>query len=387
MMLAVGIMSMQRIHNYGSSLQAYALRRLVEVARPDVMVSFVDYEPGPTLLPSGARGFEARGSAGRALSKLREYSGVDARLRDKIRFFNHKRSYSTRYLPLIGVPANRNRDLDLDLQLIGSDEVFNCVQANTNVGYARDLFGHGSPARRIVSYAGSFGNTTLEKIEAAGIRSQLADDFAGFSAISVRDKNSAQVVEALTGRVPEIHLDPTLIYDFAGSEPRIPSDRLYRGKYVIVYGYSGRLGAEENAAVRRYADHMGARVLALGGLQGSAHEFIDDDPFTILARFRDAAAVITDTFHGTIFSIINEVPFATIIRASSGQGYGNEEKLSFLLETLGLGSRAWTPGSDLAELFREPIDFAAVSSIRAREQVRTMDYLSSVLEVTESMRG
>ncbi len=380
-MLSVGIMSMQRIRNYGSSLQAFALRRLIEGVEPDATVSFVDFEPGTPLIDSEETPAHSRGRIGMAWSKLRQYGEVDARLRDKFRFFNHKRSYAAHYFPLMGVPRERNHNLELDVQVIGSDEVFNCVQRNPNVGYARDLFGHGSPARRIASYAASFGNTTLGKIDAAGIRAQLEVDLARFAAVSVRDRNSAQVVQELTGRTPEIHLDPTLVFDFDAIEFQIPKVPQRAGKYVIVYGYSGRFSAEECVKVREYAQRIGARVVAIGGLQACADEFIDPNPFALLAHFRDAAAVITDTFHGTIFSIINEVPFATLIRTSSGHSYGNEEKLHHLLEMLQLSDRAIPPDGDLGALLGDPIDFAEVRSIRAREQARTMDYLSKVLEV------
>ena len=187
----------------------------------------------------------------RAISKVAEYNQVDARFADKLRFFNHKRSYGKRYFSMIGVPSAPNRDLDLDVQIIGSDEVFNCVQSNTNVGYSRDLFGHRSPARRVISYAGSFGNTTMEKIEAFSIREMLAEDFSRFATISVRDRNSALIVEKLTGQLPEIHLDPVLAYDFMRLEERIPTERQFAGKYILVYGYSGRLDHEENEIVKR----------------------------------------------------------------------------------------------------------------------------------------
>jgi hypothetical protein len=369
-------MSMQRIFNYGSTLQGYALRRLIESSADDVSVGFVDYRPGTPLIAAAS---EPQGRVGRTLSKLREYGNVDARLADKLRFFNHKRTYAAKYFPMVGIGPEPNRDLDLDLQVIGSDEVFNCVQSNVNVGYSRDLFGHESPAKRVISYAGSFGNTTLKKIDDAGIRAELSADLTAMDAISVRDQNSSDIVSALIGVTPEIHLDPTLVYDFSTSDPEIPSERQHEGKYVIVYGYSGRLGDAENAAIRRHADQIGARVLAFGGLQGSADEFVDCDPFTLLAYFRDAEAVITDTFHGTIFSIINEVPFATIIRRSSDHGYGNEEKLGYLLDILGLRSRALNLGDDLSALLREPIDFTPVRATRLAARDRTMAYLKNAL--------
>ncbi len=378
MSTTVGIMSMQRIHNYGSSLQAYGLRRLIEGLIDDVDVSFVDYEPGRILV-------EDEGSSGsvsplrRVVSKVVEYNQVDAKLSDKLRFFNHKRRYGRRYFPMLGISAEPNRDLDLDVQVIGSDEVFNCVQSNTNVGYSRDLFGHGSPARRLLSYAGSFGNTSIEKIEAYGIGRHLADDFSRFSAISVRDQNSAQIVTRLTGQSPAVHVDPVLAYDFMSLEARIPKQRQHEGKYLIVYGYSGRLDHAENEILTRYARSIGATILCFGGVQECCDRFIDCNPFELLAYFRDAEAVITDTFHGTIFAIINSRPFGTVIRRSVGHAYGNEEKLGFLLDTFGLASQKVTDMSGISDILGNAIDHQSVGATLEQERNRTRAFLTSTI--------
>lgn len=378
-MTTVGIMSMQRIRNYGSTLQAYALSRLIEAADHRAQVSFLDFMPGEPLLEGAGPRPASRSRVGRTLAKVREYTAVEASAADRLRFLNHKRSYAAKYFPMVGIPAAPNRDLAVDLQIVGSDEVFNCVQANSNVGYSRDLFGHGSPARRLVSYAASFGNTTVAKIDHVGIRAELAEDLARFDTLSVRDANSASVVEDLTGRIPEIHVDPVLAFDYALLEPRIPSGRLVKGKYIIVYGYAGRLNADENRQLRCYADGIGAAILTLGGVQACGDRFVDCDPFEVLALFRDAEAVVTDTFHGTIFSIINNVPFATIVRRSAGDGYGNEEKLGYLLETFDLGARRLADPTDLSPLLAEPLDVSGLTEILARERNRTADYLSKVI--------
>lgn len=377
-MQSVGIMSMQRIFNYGSTLQAHSLKRLIEEIAPESLVEFVDFTPGPPLLGAGSRSQQQNGLT-RAVQKVREYGAVTASLRNKLRFFNHKRTYASRNFPLVGITEEMNFNLNLDVQIIGSDEVFNCVQQNANVGYSPDLFGRDSPARRLVTYAGSFGNTTIAKIAAAGIAQQLVDDFIRFSEISVRDSNSANIVETLTGRRPEIHLDPTLVYPLMEAEYRIPADRQHKDKYVIVYGYSGRFTVEENAAVRDYARSIGAQVLAFGGLQASADEFVDSDPFTMLAYFRDAEAVITDTFHGTIFSILNEVPFVTLIRSSSTFGYGNEEKISDLLDSLRLDGRILKEPQELGELLGTAIDYSQTREILALERSRSIEYLARAL--------
>ena len=107
---------------------------------------------------------------------------------------------------------------------------------------------------------------------------------------------------------------------------------------------------------------------------------VDCDPFELLAYFRDAEAVFTDTFHGTILAIINERPFATAIRHSpDGATYGNEEKLGFLLSDFGLEDRAVKdPGAVSAVLSRE-IDFEPVRAQLSEERRRTDSYLTRVV--------
>jgi hypothetical protein len=379
-MVSVGIMSMQRILNYGSSLQAYSLRRMIESQDPQFTVSYLDYVPGPILVDPPPGSGAPRTSRGRRLAKVREYAGGEGSWADKVRFFRHKRTYANRFFPIVGMTPALNRDLAVDVQVIGSDEVFNCVQSNTNVGYSRDLFGHGSPAGRVISYAASFGNTTLEKIDRAGIRADLEGDLGRLDHISVRDRNSSEIVQELTGRVPAINVDPVLAYDLMTLEPRIPAARLVDRPYIIVYGYSGRLSKDENAELRRYADGLGALILTFGGVQGCADRFVDCSPFELLAYFRDAEAVVTDTFHGTIFSIINSTPFATIVRPSVAHKYGNEEKLGYLLESLGLAARRLDSVSDVADVLAAPIDWPAVQQIVESERMRSAEYLRGSLQ-------
>lgn len=377
MTTTVGIMSMQRIYNYGSSLQAYGLRRLVESVDPGAEVSFLEYRPGPTLVPSA----EPSSRILRSVAKVREYGQAQAPLADKLRFFRHKGRYGRRYLPMLGLddaPA-----ADLSLQIIGSDEVFNCVQDNTNVGYSRDLFGHPRQGRVLASYAASFGNTTMEKVRSSGIEPSVAEDLAGFDHLSVRDQNSAELVHELTGREPQIHVDPVLAYPFMTEEARIPSGERHPRPFLVVYGYSGRLSPQENAELRRFADSCGADILSFGGVQECADRFVDCDPFELLAYFRDSIGVVTDTFHGTIFSVITGTPFCTIVRTSAGHGYGNEEKLGYLLELLGLSDRRLDRAGSLADALTEPLDRPRVEATLAEERRRATTYLRSILDDVE----
>ncbi|MDT2391063.1 polysaccharide pyruvyl transferase family protein [Enterococcus avium] len=373
-MKKVGIMSMQRIYNYGSFLQAYALKRLIEEINNENDVTFVDFKPGTPLVQADKK--ESTGIK-RKIEKLREYSKVDSSLINKIKFFNHKRTYGKRFYPLLEINDELNHNTDLDVLVIGSDEVFNCVQANTNVGYSRDLFGHNSKAKKVISYAGSFGNTTMKKIRDYQIEDDLKNDFSSFNAVSVRDKNSFEILSQLGIENPVINVDPVLAYDYMGTEHTIPKKRLYNEKYMIVYGYSGRITKEENVLLRKYSKKNGLKILCFGGVQGCCDEFIDCTPFELLAYFRDAEAIVTDTFHGTIFSIINNKPFVTLIRKSIGTSYGNEEKLGYLLSIFDLSDQGVNriTENNLDKTLAKKINYSEVNKELTNRRIQAKEFL------------
>lgn len=334
----VGILSMQRILNYGSFLQAYGLKAILESM--DCNVQFVDYEPGACLVGSTVSGSNLARKAEKAVQTFR----YNASVRDKLAFIRHKHTYAERFYPMLGLTERPNLDPDLDMLVIGSDEVFNCVQDNANVGFTPALFGAGLRASRKVTYAASFGNTTIGKLESYGKCDEVSGYLRALDSISVRDANTGAIVEMLTGEAPVYNLDPVLAYDYFRDCDQIPAE-VDEERYLICYGYSGRLTAEECAAVRTYAGSRGLKVLNIGGVQGVCDRFVDCSPFEVLAYFKHASAVVTDTFHGTIFSTISHTPFAAFVRNA---GYGNSEKLTDLLDRLGLYSRVAT-GADALE--------------------------------------
>lgn len=360
----VGIMSMQRIRNYGSFLQAYGLKRMLESL--GCAVRFVDYRPGACLVEP-----ERPSRLPRPAVKLAEVLGGPGPLPAKLAYANYKRHYDARTWPLLGIPAEPDcRTDDLDMLVVGSDEVFNCVQSNPNVGYSPDLFGASSKARRTVTYAASCGNTTVEKLHAHGVYGEVAGWLGRFDAVSVRDENTAAVVRELAGSDPARNLDPVLAWDFFGEED-VPESPV-RGRYMIAYAYSGRLTEEECAALRSYADERGLKVVNVGGVQGCCDEFLDLGPFEVLAAFRRAECILTDTFHGTILSAIAERPFATIVRT---RGYGNAEKLTDLLSRLGLESRAASSTAGFSRLLDSAPDWATVRARIAEGRADARSYL------------
>lgn len=367
--IKVGILSMQRIFNYGSFLQAYAFKKILEELGCEVQ--FVDYHVGDCLIPS-------QGGIGifRKISKVFEVFQYKAPLKEKIRFIKYKKNYAKNYYPYLGIDEKHNFTPTIDLLVIGSDEVFNCVQNNSNVGFSPELFGHGQQAKKMISYAASFGNTTLNKLQKYQVKEKVGSWLKHFDALSVRDENSGDIVKNLTGIKPEYHLDPVLIYDYIRKCSQIPKS-VSEKNYLIVYGYSGRLTASECKQIRRYADSKNLKVLCIGGVQNCCDKFIDCDPFEVIAYFQNAKAVVTDTFHGTILSVITHRTFVSIIRSS---GYGNVEKLTDLLQRLKLTDRILSNLSQLDILLSTPVDYTETDMFIKVERQHTVQYLQQFIE-------
>lgn len=371
-MSKVGILSMQRIKNYGSFLQAYGLKKVIEEYGHDV--EFVDYHVEKPVIVNNSKNKNI-------LTKGIEAICEDASFIQKIQYIKHKRSFGKKYYSLLNINEKFNYNPKLDTMVIGSDEVFNCIQSNSNVGYSLELFGKNNNAKRVISYAASFGNTILEKLEKYNKKEEIASLLKKFDKISVRDMNSKTIVDKLTNNDVDINLDPVLIFDFMNHKELIPNLNV-KGKYMIVYAYSGRISKEESKFIKSFASKNKLKVYAIGGAQKCADKFIDCSPFEVLAYFKNAEFIITDTFHGSIFSIINNKKFTTIIRKSHGESYGNEEKLKFLLEKLSLNTRIIYSLDSIESIenkFNSLIDYSKTNSIIDNERKKAREFLKENL--------
>lgn len=374
--MKIGILSMQRICNYGSFMQSYALKRIIESLGHEV--EFVDYKVGESIIVTDNDRISYK------KQKVRN-SIVDLIVRSKMlllilprnkrEMFTHIKRYNDEFLPLLGVSKKRNYNPKVDALIIGSDEVFNCLQKNPRVGYSKELFGFNNNAKKLMSYAASFGNTTLGRLKENKIDKDIKAMLSEFDCISVRDSNSGMIIHQLTGKEPNYNLDPVLMYDFSKETPNVH----IQGNYIVVYAYRNRLRNEEINAIKQFAKKKKKRLICLGGYQEFCDEYIDASPFELLTYVKNADYVITDTFHGTIFSIINHKQFASFIRKSTNGTYGNQEKVTDLLQRLGLSNRGISKPSELDKIIEQPINYSEVEKIRNSEIKKTISYLKTNL--------
>lgn len=370
----ISIISMQRIKNYGSFLQALGLKIMIESLGH--RVEFLDYHVEPVL---GQKSKKVKNTLGAMLINpylLFKSFAYGIRQKDMYRkAYRFSALYSIKYLRLLNVGIKKKYKGKEDIRIIGSDEVFNCLQKNQEVGYSLDLFGKNTNASKLISYAASFGNTTIEKIRKYGIDKELEECFAQFNAISVRDKNSYNIIKELGGHNVHQHLDPVLVSDF--SEYLI--DKVDMRDYIIIYAYYERIKGDEAKIIREFAKKHNKKLICIGGVQSFCDDFIDCSPLEVLSYFKHADYVITDTFHGTIFSVVNRKQFVTIVRKSQGNDYGNEEKLTDLLSKLKLKDRQLVNLADMETLLLKSIDYTDTISVIDNERERTINYLKEQL--------
>lgn len=202
---------MQKVINYGSYLQAYALKKMLLKAGAE-SVDFIDIIPG-SQLPGLTTG-SVKEKIKRLLGIVHKIiSNKPSKVRELINFRQYYPKSIIKSWSSIGIGEN-NCDKNYDLVVIGSDEVFNCCNKN-DWGFSPQLFGDIKNTKRCVSYAASFGSTTKQSIEEYGIKSTLTKLLNNFDYLSVRDENSKIIIKDLTGNNALIHIDPVLLYDFS----------------------------------------------------------------------------------------------------------------------------------------------------------------------------
>lgn len=373
--MKIGIMTMHRIKNYGSYLQAYGLKKMCEELGGEVV--FVDYKiEDPVDVQGTFKGTALYKVARKIVRFIRKSKRkfLSARKEKIITPFEQFISdFSAKYIPSLGVSKKKCYRTNVDILIIGSDEVFNCTQGQ-GVGFSRELFGLNNSAKKVISYAASFGNTTFEKLKKYNIADEVGELLNNFYKISVRDKNSEDIVYSLIGEKPELHMDPVLMYDFS----KDIIDKHTLKDYIVVYAYNKRITKVEGEKIRAFAEKNHKKLIAISGNQEFCDEYVFSEPLEILSYFKHADYIITDTFHGTIFSIINHKKFATIVRRDeNAEGYGNQEKLMYLLESLGLQDRIVTELSEIEKTISRPINYDIIDEILQKERVRTKKYLKS----------
>lgn len=366
----IEILSMQRVVNYGSFLQAYSLKCLLESWGNEVNFIDIKDENGHFVCMD-------------PIKENRFIFLIKMLYRNIFRSTQYNAAFKRAYLfqyklfKMLGIDKvyYGGSENQKKLTIVGSDEVFNCCQESP-WGKTMHLFGKGVSTDYLISYAASFGNTTNEKLYEHQVFDNVADNLKSFNAISVRDNNSYNLITQLTGKKPYKHIDPVFLWDYRGLIPT----KVRHKNYILIYGYDGRICEDGFVqSIKEFARKEGKITIAIGMVQKWCDKTIVPDPFELLAYFKYADYIVTDTFHGTVFSIKYQKQFVSIIRES------NCQKLGDLLDTFGLQKRAVKDGETLKKTLLEKYDGAMVRSLISEKQTESFAYLHSQIENAEEI--
>lgn len=360
----VGILSMQRIHNYGSFMQAFALKSILE--ERNHTVTFVDIQKNRHLNYAKKK---------KVLWKLGKLKNIDRylfrRIEDRKKNKQLDIVFQENQEKYLGLGESWMDSNGCDAVVVGSDEIFNCSSESV-WGINGQRFGDIPGVNFVVSYAASCGYTEIANLKCEH-RKIIENALKKMEKISVRDRNTANFVTQLTGKAPAEHLDPVLIYDLEKFMIHEKEENIPKEPYMIVYAYHNRIKSKnEIQAIKSYAQKYHLRTIAVGGSLPWCDEFVILSPFQVLAYFKNATCIVTDTFHGTIFSVKFHKPFAVLVRDS------NANKLNDLLERLKITNHKVTELSLLEKILSNPDDLKTCFDIIEYERKRSYEYLESV---------
>lgn len=265
----------------------------------------------------------------------------------------------------------------------GSDQIWNyelSFHENLYMPFVED-------DKKLISFSTSFGHkkdkTPIE------CRERIKSYLERYSAISVREKFDVEILKNNYGLVGQLVFEPVFCLDKKYYEELILNSKFNEEEpYILTYILDPN--EEKRNAIIYYAKQLGVKVINL--LDGDTYvreknrkilnlpnilENIEAEDF--LKTFYNAKYVITDSFHGTAFSIIFNKPFLSI--GNYGRGF---ERFIDLLSRLDLMDRLVDPRAiPHDKKYLKPIDYTDVNEIIKRESRYTIEWLKNAVDMSK----
>ena len=372
-MKKVGLMTFHAAHNYGSVLQAFATQYTIEkLGYPCEIINYRlknqrEFYNKLYSYKFGKKFFVSR------LLKLPEHRKARKRLQKFEAFITERLKLTSKeYTTYDALLSLRDQ---YDVLVSGSDQVWNenCT-AEFRTEPPESILGYylafaGDKTRRI-AISSSFGNMREEAIQ------KYKAYLSQYASLSCREQNGADMLSKLLGREVTNTLDPTFL--LKRDEWLIKGVYDVKEEYIFVYTLARYRTAQKMLKdIHAFAQRQNMKVICVAPFcpvhVPGIKAFADCGPLDFLSYIRSAKLVITDSFHGTAFSVNFGVPFYNIQR-------GNDQRKAQLLNKLGLGHRILAESAELAKIEDFSCDFTAAWEKLNCERNATMQYLQNALE-------
>ncbi len=309
------------------------------------------------------------------------------RLRKKIFCeFNDKYIYWSRNTLKYNL-ASKDLNFKYDYFICGSDQIWNVKFDVIKEDILNYLAFFAAPEKRI-AYAASFGSVDID----SEYKDYFINELPKFKAISVREKSGKQIIKDLVDINTTVVLDPTMLlttdeWQAVSTQPRYVKNNI---KFIVTYFMSGRSDeiTEYIQTVKRFYNCETVINLDMEFTGRSAIENEDHfctSPTEFLWLINHSCAVLTDSFHATVFSLLFHKPFCVFQRKAKEKGNEMGSRIDTLLGYFGMEDYL----DDINHPTRLPksYDGNMINQVLTNKRLESIDFLINSLgiNITDNM--
>lgn len=276
------------------------------------------------------------------------------------------KSFVDRYIPMrYDVDFTRVAD-EYDYFVTGSDQVWNPYFADLE-----KLFIKFAPGEKRIAYAASISCPEIpqDKLQA------FIDGVNGMKEISVREQAGADLIQQLTGRRVQVVADPTMLVTAEDWRSIARKPSWLKGDEQLLVTYF--LGKRPDSVIESIARENGLQIVNM--LDERVFEHYAIAPEEWLWLIDHARFMYTDSFHGTVFSILFRTPFVVTERVDAGCASKMTSRIDTLLAKFDLSDRRGTNANGY--MIASPLDmhYGDVDKVLAEEKQKAKAYLCHAL--------
>jgi hypothetical protein len=365
-MKKVGILTEHRARNFGSCLQAYALQTAINQMGHEANI--VDYRPQAIENSFGIFIVDLYKQAGKNPVRLLKFA-INTVVFSPLRAMREWKFYKFRKAKFAlskvhfkTLTDDVKNQLDYDAYVCGSDQIW-----NPKITYGLDEMYFAHPLNgKHMSYAASIGLSDI-----TGYENDFQRLMEGLEPIAVREESAQRLLQPLTEKKVQVVLDPTLLIKKEEWMSLFADRERPKQNYILVY--SLKVDDEMVAYARKLGEEKGLPVVFFDLRKRYGKNSISKftaEPTEFLYYLYHADYVVTNSFHGTVFSTIFEKQFVCVPM------HGTSSRMTDLLKKLGLESRLIAEGFDIDAT----VDFVGAKAILEEEREASWNILKNALE-------
>lgn len=368
--MKIEIITRHSMANYGSILQSYATQKVIEKLGHDSEI--IDYVRKDEKGNNIAETMLKRNNAWNK-NKIKRF--IYKCMQTPVYSYSYKKfkNYRDHILKQTQIEYDSKQMLinqlpEGDIYCTGSDQVWGKIGCDDyDDVYFLEFVPEG---KRCISYAASFGKDEISEDLEKNLRQYLKK----YNSLTVRENNAVNIVKK-HGKDCRKTLDPTLLLNKDEWNQFIESDEKTKGEYILVYQLHNNDEFEkyvENFSKKEKLNLKRISISWLYAFKSGNLEFLPS-PQKFLKLIRDAKYIVTDSFHGTVFSILFEKKFMDILPKGTG------DRIFTILKELEIENRVLQEFSDY-ETIKKEIDYEKVTKKLREKREESIDILKRMIE-------